>query len=137
MYNLYVIYSISMQAESRQRLSRLRKSLAELISELRGLGPILSDHRPMVKGSVYQLQRKCGKPTCRCAKGTLHASMVLSWSEAGRTRLRAIPAQSVDRLKRLTERYGRFRKARARLAQINKEILEIANRIEEVRRREP
>jgi hypothetical protein len=43
----------------------------------------------------------------------------------------------VDRLRRLTERYQRFRKARARLVQISKEILEITNRIEEVRRSEP
>ena len=126
-----------MQTAERERLSQLRRSLNERVLELEGLLPILLARQSMVKGSVYQLQRKCGKPTCRCAKGTMHASMVLSWSEAGRTRLRAIPAQSVDRLKRLTERYGRFRKARARLAQINKEILEIVNRIEEVRRREP
>jgi hypothetical protein len=126
-----------MQIAEREQLSQLRKSLTERVQELKGLLPILLARQSMVKGSVYQLQRKCGKPTCRCATGTLHGSMVLSWSEAGRTRLRSIPEQSVDRLRRLTERYQRFRKARARLAQINKEILEIANRIEEVRRREP
>ena len=126
-----------MQIAKREQLSQLRRSLTERVRELEGLLPILLARQLMVKGSVYQLQRKCGKPTCHCATGTLHGSMVLSWSEAGRTRLRSLPEQSVDRLRRLTERYGRFRKARARLAQINKEILEIVNRIEQVRRREP
>ena len=126
-----------MQSTEREQLSQLRKSLTERVRELEGLVPILLARQSMLKGSVYQLQRKCGKPTCRCASGILHGSMVLSWSEAGRTRLLSIPEQSVDRLRRLTERYQRFRKARARLVQISKEILEIINRIEEVRRSEP
>ncbi len=126
-----------MQTAERERLSQLRKSLTERVRELEGLLPILLGRQMMLKGSVYQLRRKCGKPTCHCADGTLHESMVLSWSEAGRTRLRSIPERSVNRLRRLTERYQRFRKARARLAQISKEILKITNRIEEVRRSEP
>ncbi|MCK5651423.1 MAG: hypothetical protein KAJ42_08610 [Gemmatimonadetes bacterium] len=126
-----------MQNAEQELLSQLRKSLTDRVQELKGLLPILLARQLMVKGSVYPLRRKCGKPTCHCADGTPHESMVLSWSEEGRTRLRSISGRSVDRLKRLTERYGRFRKARARLVQISKEILEIANRIEEVRRREP
>jgi len=126
-----------MQNAKREQLSQLRKSLTERLRELERLLPTLLARQLMVKGSVYQLRRKCGKPTCHCANGTLHESMVLSWSEAGRTRLRSIPERSVNRLRRLTERYQRFRKARARLVQISKEILEITNRIEEVRRSEP
>lgn len=126
-----------MQRESRHQLSRLRKSLAELISELRGLSPILSDHRPMVKGSVYRMERKCGKPNCRCATGKPHSSMVLSWSEGGRTRLLSVPEKRLDELKRLTKQYQRFRKARARLVQLHNKMLDVVNRIEEARRREP
>lgn len=126
-----------MQRESRHQLSRLRKSLAELISELRGLGPILSDHRPMVKGSVYRMERKCGKPNCRCATGKPHSSMVLSWSEGGRTRLLSVPEKRLDEVKRLTEQYQRFRRARARLVQLHNKMLDVVNRIEAARRREP
>ncbi len=126
-----------MQNAEQELLSQLRKSLTDRVQELKGLLPILLGRQLMVKGSVYRLRRKCGKPTCHCANGTLHESMVLSWSEAGRTRLRSISERSVNRLRRLTERYQRFRKARARLVQISKEILEITNRIEEVRRSQP
>ena len=126
-----------MQDKGRERLSRLRKSLAELLSELRGLGPILSDHRPMVKGSVYRMERKCGKPNCRCATGKPHSSMVLSWSEGGRTRLLSVPEKRLDEVKRLTEQYQRFRRARARLVQLHNKMLDVVNRIEAARRREP
>ncbi len=126
-----------MQSAERELLSQLRKSLTDRVQELKGLLPILLGRQLMVKGSVYRLRRRCGKPTCHCADGTLHDSMVLSWSEEGRTRLRSISERSVNRLRRLTERYQRFRKARGRLAQISKEMLEIINRIEEVRRSDP
>ena len=126
-----------MQTESRQRLSRLRKSLAELFSELQGLGAILSGHQPMVKGSVYRLERKCGKANCRCATGKAHSSMVLSWSESGRTRLLSVPENRLEELKQLTKQYQRFRKARARLVQLHNKMLDVVSRIEEARRREP
>jgi hypothetical protein len=63
--------------------------------------------------------------------------MVLSWSEEGRTRLLSVPEKRLDELKRLTEQYQRFRKARARLVQVHKKMLDLVNRIEEARRREP
>ena len=126
-----------MQSSSRQRLSRLRKSLSEMVSEYRRLVHILAHHQPMVKGCVYQMQRKCGKPNCRCAEGQAHTSMVLSWSEGGRTRLLSVPENRLDELRRQTEQYQRFRKARARLVQLHKGMLDVVNRIEEARRREP
>jgi len=126
-----------MQNSSRERLSRLRKSLGERVTELRGLVRILAERQPMVKGSVYRMQRKCGKPNCGCAAGDGHDSMMLSWSEGGRTRLRSIPEEKLNELKRLTETYQRFRKARARLVKIHKSMLDVVNRLEEARRREP
>ena len=126
-----------MQRRERERLSRLRKSLGEFLRETQGLLEILTDHHAMVKGSVYELQRKCGKPTCACTTGKLHASLVLSWSENGRTRLRPVPSESVGQLKELTGYYQRFRKARARLVQIQKRMLDVIRRLEEARRRQP
>ena len=126
-----------MQQSSRQRLSRLRKSLTEMVSEYRRLVQVLTHHQAMVKGSVYPMQRKCGKPNCRCAEGLPHSSMVLSWSEGGRTRLLSVPEKNLDVLRQQTEQYQQFRKARARLVQLHKNMLEVVNRIEEARRREP
>lgn len=67
----------------------------------------------LVRGSVFTHRRRCGKPTCRCADGEhLHESVVLSYSEAGRTRLLMLPPDKVAAVGAATERY---RAAKARL----------------------
>ena len=76
---------------NKKKFSQLRQSLAGLSNEIRRIvEPIFSDKR-VIKGSVYELKTKCGKPGCKCAKGQLHHRMVLSASEKGKTKLRAIP----------------------------------------------
>jgi hypothetical protein len=72
------------------------------------------ERQPMVRGTVYEQRRKCGKPNCACATGEPHRSMMLSRSEAGRTKLIAIPAGRLKEFEVLTEHYQRFRQARAR-----------------------
>ena len=76
--------------------------------------------RQLVKGSVYELKTRCGKPTCHCAseEGPLHSSTVLSWSEHAKTRLRTLPPGERARFRQLTENYRRFRQARAALVKL-------------------
>jgi hypothetical protein len=61
----------------------------------------------------------------------------LSRSEDGRTRLMAVPHGHLKDLQLLTERYQRFRRARARLGQIYKTMTSLIDQLEESRRREP
>ena len=76
---------------AREKFSRFRQSLLEMVNEMKRLvEPFFSD-RPVIKGTVYELRRRCGKPGCKCAKGELHARMVVSASEKGKTQLRVIP----------------------------------------------
>jgi hypothetical protein len=62
--------------------------------------------------------------------------MILSRSEEGRTKLGAIPSGFLKDYQILTERYQRFRRARARLGQIYKMMIELIDQLEESRRRE-
>jgi hypothetical protein len=68
----------------------------------------------LVKGSVYQIQTRCGNPGCHCAKphGRLHPATVLSWSDAGRTRVRSLSVEQRAPFRRLSEQYRRLRQAR-------------------------
>ena len=126
-----------MQREENERLSRVRKSLANLAEEIQALLPVFTDRSRMVKGTVYEQRRKCGKPTCYCASGKPHASMMLSRSEEGRTKLSPIALEQVEDLQVLTERYQNFRRARARLGQIYKRMIELIDQLETARRKEP
>lgn len=40
---------------------------------------------PVVRGTLITIRRRCGKATCRCAKGDPHESPALSVSLAGRS----------------------------------------------------
>ena len=126
-----------MQTSERDRLSRIRQSLHELAKEIEQLVPVFAERDLLVKGTVYAQRRKCGKPTCHCATGKPHTSMILSRSEDGRTKLMTIRPGHLKDLQLLTERYQRFRRARARLGQIYKTMLSLADKLEKARLREP
>jgi hypothetical protein len=66
----------------------------------------------MIRGSVVVHRRRCGKANCRCADGeALHESTVLSYSEAGRSRLLMLPAEEVASVTAATEVYRRAKSA--------------------------
>jgi len=125
-------------ARPADRVSRLRRALYELRAELGRLFEVFVDREPITPGSVYELRRKCGKPSCRCANGTdLHACLVITWTTKGRKRLRSVPEGEQMELQALTRRYKLFRKARARLIEVHAKMLAIIDKLEVVRRKEP
>ena len=126
-----------MQKKDFQTPSRLRQALRNLIRELEASLEVTFNRSPLVKGNVYQMARKCGKPNCICTRGQLHRSMVLSWSEGGKSRLFSIPPERVGELKEKSEEYLRVRRARARVTEICKEILALLDQMEQLRREEP
>jgi hypothetical protein len=63
--------------------------------------------------------------------------MVLSWSEGGKTRLFSIPPQRLGELQEKSEEYLRFRRARARVTDIGREIVAVLDQMERLRREEP
>ncbi len=123
---------INMQTEL-DRLSRMRQSLVDLAREVELLMPIFMDRLPLAKGSVYRQWRKCGKSNCRCRNGRGHASMMLSRSEGGKTKLIAVAEGRLKELQILTRRYRRFRSARARLGQIYRRMLTLIDELEAAR----
>lgn len=120
----------------RERFSRLRQSLLHLAQEVRQLvDPFFSD-RPVMKGSVYELRRRCGKPGCKCARGELHARMVVSASEGGKTRLQVIPRGFLVEVQGKVRRYQELRRVRVRLGEIYREMLRVMDQMEAMRREE-
>jgi len=118
----------------RQKFSRLRQSLVRLAGEVGELIESFLSHQPVVKGSVYELKRKCGKPGCKCAQGELHARMVVSASEKGRTILQVIPHGFLVEVERKVRRYQELRRARAKLVEIHRQMLRVMDEMEGMRR---
>jgi hypothetical protein len=125
-------------ASADDKTSRLRQALAKLRDEMTGALDVFMRRGPLVRGSVYELRRKCGKTTCACASGKkLHACMAITWTDAGRKRLRSLPPKEEMELTRLTEDYRRFRRARARLVELHAKLLGVVDQLEAARCRKP
>ena len=119
-----------------EKVSRLRQGLFHLAGEIRKvIEPFFSD-RPGIKGTVYELKRKCGKPGCKCARGELHARMVISASEGGKTRLQVIPHGFLVEVQGKVRRYQELRRARARLGSLYRKMLKVMDQLEGRRREE-
>jgi len=77
----------------------------------------------MCPGSLYLLRRRCGKAACRCRQGKLHATWVVTRSEAGRVRLYRVPEKERVGVRRLTDSYREWQRARAALVKAMSELL--------------
>ena len=95
-------------SRQRQQLWLAYRAIGRTLRALQG-------DAPMVQGSLYLLRRKCGKPTCRCTRGQLHATWVLTRSEAGKSRLYPVGADQRGRLRPLAREYRRWQRTRALL----------------------
>lgn len=124
------------ERRDKARFARLRFELGALARRMAELFELFMDIRPLVKGTVYQLKRKCGKLGCRCQKGHLHATMVMVSSEGGRKRLRVIPKGSFVEVKIKADRYRKVRAARAEFVKLARRAVEVMDRMEAMRREE-
>jgi hypothetical protein len=117
--------------------TRCRQRLSHLLKRLSGLMPIFKAHAPLVKGTLYDRKRRCGRAGCRCERGELHVSPALCLSEEGKTRMVALGGVDLSKLRHAVEGYREFRRARAAVVKICEEVLGLIDRLERLRRIEP
>lgn len=116
-----------------QRLSALRGKLRQAQQLLPGLLECCLGRQPLLPGSLYTLRRKCGKPSCHCNRGALHASTVLSYRGQGRPRNLSPATEHLEPLRHMTDHYRRCRKARAQLVRWHKQLLQLVDELEALR----
>jgi uncharacterized protein YjiS (DUF1127 family) len=114
-------------------LSKLRSQILAVERQTRELFETFLAREPLLPGSLYTLRRRCGKPTCHCSDGELHASIVLSYRGQGRPRNISPPPESLAEVRQLTDAYRRFRQARTQLRRLQKQLLSLLDRVEAAR----
>lgn len=92
---------------ARQKLWRLYRALARTLR-------LMTSQGPLTPGSFYLLRRKCGKPSCRCARGQLHPVWVLTRSESGRHKLYRVASAQRAQVRQWAGAWRRYQRARAR-----------------------
>jgi len=111
----------------RQRLWRQYRALGRLLRTMTSQGPL-------TPGSFYLLRRKCGKSSCRCARGQLHAVWVLTRSESGKHKLYAVPSDQRAQVRQLAAAWRRYHRARAQLIKQITALLALADKLVESQR---
>lgn len=122
---------VQMSAPEGTDPSRLRQRLAE--SERRRREParvLLSERGPMIRGTFQRKARRCGKPNCKCVRGPAHPTTVLASSEEGELKTCYVPEADRARVELLASRYQRFRRARAELARLARQSLQLADQLQ-------
>jgi len=90
-------------------------------ARVRGRLPPFED---LVRGSVFTRHMRCGKPTCRCARGVLHRATYLGVSFAGgRTVQLSLPPALVATARRWVANYQTWWRAIEAVSKINRELL--------------
>jgi hypothetical protein len=69
-----------------------------------------SPSEPLVlRGTLFTMRRRCGKPNCRCATGSVHESPALAYPQAGRTKTITLAASDLEEVRAALERYNSAR----------------------------
>jgi Family of unknown function (DUF6788) len=121
-----------------QPLSSLRSQLTQAQQQLPALLEDCFAREPLLPGSLYTLRRKCGKPNCRCNRGELHKSTVLSYrglslGGTGRPQNISPAPEQIDTLRNMTNDYRRVRQARAKLVRWQRQLLALVDALEAAR----
>ena len=110
--------------------SRLRLRLRQALEKhQKQVDQLVGETGPLISGTFGTRGRVCGSEGCHCTRGELHESKFLSAREEGQTRQVHVPAGDEIEVQQGVERYRRFRRARAELAETAKEELELAEQL--------
>ena len=111
--------------------SRLRQRLGQTIDRWTDLiRSIQGERGPLVRGVYVEAGRRCGRPSCRCARGELHSTAMVSAKIGGRTRNTYVPLKDREQVKESALRYRRLRRARAEIAKLTRETLALIDALE-------
>jgi len=112
-------------------ISALRQQMWRLYRSLEALLRTMTSQGPLFPGSFYLLKRKCGKPSCRCARGQLHTVWVLSRSEEGKHKLYSFPPEQRAEVRQRATGWRRYQRARALLLRQVNAMVALADQIAE------
>jgi len=109
----------------------LREELNGAFTKMNEMKNSFMVKRPILNGGVYMTKTKCGNPNCKCIReGKLHEVWRYYFTEDGKNKVRTLKKKDLKKYKDLTERYRKFRSARASYIQLHKRIVDLLNKLE-------
>jgi len=85
----------------------------------------------LLRGSLITLRRRCGKPSCRCARGKPHCSPALSFSTKGKTSILTLTPDLLPQVREALQRYRHQQQNLERQAETG--LRQLARRLQQAR----
>jgi hypothetical protein len=100
-------------------------SVRQLRTRRRRLAAGLPEVEVLLRGSLVDQHRRCGKEGCRCTQGQLHGpyTYLAAGRSRGRSRLLYVPAALVELVRRRVDQTAQVEAVLAEIAAINVELL--------------
>jgi len=117
-----------MRTKSRESVVR---RLRELETRRAGLVDELAQTEALIAGSLSEVLRRCGKPSCHCAERPGHPQAILMTVEDGRRRCRLVRQADLPAVRLAVERYRSFRKGLRTLGTLDSNVVAL---LKELRR---
>jgi len=99
--------------------SRLRRRARRLLARFS-----VPEHA--LPGSLALSHRRCGKPSCHCAKGEGHPFWTLTFMVGGKKRVEAVPAEWAELIRPRVDAGRRLKQLAAEVLTINAELMVLA-----------
>ena len=113
-----------LQMSTFKKLKKIDKQRSLLLSDLELI-------RHMIRGTYVETHRKCGKPTCWCAKESKgHPSYQISWTKDAKSRSKAIPKEDIVWIKEMTDNYRKWRTIRSNIRKSEDELRILIDKLE-------
>jgi len=101
--------------------SRLRRRARRLLARFS-----VPEHA--LPGSLALSHRRCGKPSCHCAKGEGHPFWTLTFMVGGKKRVEAVPAEWAELIRPRVDAGRRLKQLAAEVLTINAELMVLARK---------
>lgn len=85
----------------------------------------LTHSKPLLIGTVYDTLRRCGNPTCACAKTPTHLQTLLMSVHQGKRRCQFVRQEDLAWVRQAWEHYKEFRKALREIRALHRKELSL------------
>jgi hypothetical protein len=103
----------------------IEKSIKALRQRQKALLRRLPPLQSILRGSLVERYKRCGKPGCKCAKGPGHGPkyyLTVSYPKR-RPQMDYVPADLQEKVKEYLENYRKVKEILEELSEINRELL--------------
>jgi len=123
-----------MSKKSKIQASEIRQKILSISKTInRYIESIISSNL-VTKGTICEKKRRCGNAGCKCTRGDLHVTKILSFSHKGKSRIIHLSRYSdleLRHLEKRVRRYQQFRRSRAQIVYYFKLLITEINRMEQ------